>query len=208
MEVKEIEKTDTFAAKMKNVQSIPEMKNGNSYFLKLTMIVLAIVFVGVAVFFIANKNFFNIDISAFKKTDQKKNIVQIVNEFSTNKQVKNEEEIENNTAKTENIKIENEQGKEYQTEEKNLKIVVLNGGAASGMAGKAKVILENEGRKVTDVRNAQERNYSGNSIYFVQENREDAENIKSLLDKKGYSCNMEESDKFKQDGDIVILLGK
>lgn len=208
-----IKKEDVFAAKMEKVQAAPEenekvetSKSRKGLYLKIVAVALVLVSLAVIIIMVFIKGGVRIRIS--QQNNQEKTITEITNNLPSKVPSNDVQRSEAVSSEEENTNSDNAEKREQWAEKKDLSIVVLNGGAAPGMAGKVKIILESGGKKVSDARNAQERNYSGTNLYYVREAKEVAETVKELLDKNGYLCNIEESDKHKQDGDIVVLLGK
>ena len=91
-----------------------------------------------------------------------------------------------------------------------MKIEVLNGGAASGIAGKIKDFLTSKEYKNVEAKNAIADNNIGTAIYYTDENlKTEAEWIGKLLEAKKIKAGVKiASTDEEKSGDVVIVLGK
>lgn len=159
------------------------------------LLVLAVV---VLLVFLSNGG----EVSVIKKNDSKKsNIAELALELPL--EDKAQQESSSVESKSEEGSVEKgvTLGKEFS-------VVVLNGGAAPGSAGKTKEVLEKSGVKVSDALNADSRDNLGIKLYYISEAKEAAETIKKILDEKGAPVSLEENEKYKDKGDIMVILGK
>jgi hypothetical protein len=98
--------------------------------------------------------------------------------------------------------------------EKNLKpaeikISILNGGAAAGTAGKVKTLLVGQGYKLAEAKNAEGDAYVGTIIYYIEGLSKNAETVKEVLKVKYPKAETKAAATTEEkSADIVIILGK
>lgn len=180
----------------------------------ITIVLLLLVIVGGLAFFIHSK------IKKFQTSqpEDKPSIATLATLPPQDEELQAEEEIsENESAGDADAKNDEESSQETQEEEtlpvsdakKTANVVVLNGGAAVGSAGKIEKLLKNDGYQNTAAANALNSNHVGQMIYYKPDAKADAESVQKLLKETYPEIEIKEGTTAEQtQGDIVVMLGK
>lgn len=120
----------------------------------------------------------------------------------------NENKEEESTGK-ETEEVKNEETVPANNTTSNTEVLVLNGGAAIGSAGKVQKLLEDGGYKKVTAANALADNHVGQMIYYKPAAKADAEAIKKLTQKTYPEIEIQEGKTTEQTKkDVVVMLGK
>lgn len=180
----------------------------------ITVILLMLAAAGGLVFFVYGK----IQTAEKNKPEDKPSITTLATLPAKNEEpLPEEESFGNETGDEENTKNTEENSEEVKTEEtapasdteSTANVVVLNGGAAVGSAGKIEKLLEDGGYKNTTATNALDSNHIGQMIYYKPAAKADAEAIQKLLKETYPEIEIKEGKTVEQTKtEIVIMLGE
>lgn len=177
----------------------------------VAVVMLMIVALGGLFFFIKGK----IETAQKNRPEEKPSITSLATKLPKNEEpqptaaVPENENREEESTGGETKEVKNEETVSTNNTTSNTEVLVLNGGAAIGSAGKVQKLLEDGGYKKVTAANALADNHVGQMIYYKPAAKADAEAIKKLAQETYPEIEIKEGATAEQiKEDIVVMLGK